>query len=99
MRHSSPLMTLGTYAKAVTADKRIAQDAIAALFMFSWPILAATVFLYWMTTGLGISMGYHRLHTHRSYKIPLGLEYFFAVCGALTEAIVVRRLIPIVAAA
>lgn len=58
--------------------------AIAALFMFSWKILAATVFLYWMTTGLGISMGYHRLHTHRSYKIPLALEYFFAVCGALT---------------
>jgi stearoyl-CoA desaturase (delta-9 desaturase) len=29
-------------------------------------------------------MGYHRLHTHRSYKVPVGLEYFFAVCGALT---------------
>jgi integrase len=33
LRHSSPVMTLGTYAKAVTADKRIAQDAIAALFV------------------------------------------------------------------
>ena len=31
--HSSPIITLGTYAKAVTADKRIAQDAIAALFV------------------------------------------------------------------
>jgi len=58
--------------------------AIAALFFFSWPVVAATIFLYWMTTGLGISMGYHRLHTHRSYKVPLGLEYFFAVCGTLT---------------
>jgi fatty-acid desaturase len=58
--------------------------AIAALFMFSWKALAAAVFLYWMATGLGISMGYHRLHTHRSYKVPLLLEYFFAVCGALT---------------
>jgi stearoyl-CoA desaturase (delta-9 desaturase) len=29
-------------------------------------------------------MGYHRLHTHRSYKVPLFLEYLFAVCGALT---------------
>jgi stearoyl-CoA desaturase (delta-9 desaturase) len=29
-------------------------------------------------------MDYHRLHTHRSYQVPLGLEYFFAVCGALT---------------
>jgi stearoyl-CoA desaturase (delta-9 desaturase) len=58
--------------------------AVAALFFFSWKVLAATVVLYWMTTGLGISMGYHRLHTHRSYKVPAGLEYFFAVCGALT---------------
>jgi stearoyl-CoA desaturase (delta-9 desaturase) len=58
--------------------------AIAALFFFNWHVLAATVFLYWMTTGLGISMGYHRLHTHRSYKVPAALEYFFAVCGALT---------------
>jgi stearoyl-CoA desaturase (delta-9 desaturase) len=58
--------------------------AIAALFFFSWPVLAATVFLYWMTTGLGISLGYHRLHTHRSYKAPKLLEYFFATCGSMT---------------
>ena len=58
--------------------------AIAALFMFSWTALAAAVFLYWMAVGLGISMGYHRLHTHRSYKVPTALEYFFAVCGTLT---------------
>ena len=56
--------------------------AIAALFMFSWRNLAVAVFLYWMATGLGISLGYHRLHTHRSYKVPLLLEYFFAACGA-----------------
>ncbi|HEY2015631.1 MAG TPA: fatty acid desaturase [Bryobacteraceae bacterium] len=58
--------------------------AIAALFMFSWRAFAVGVFMYWMCTGLGISMGYHRLHTHRSYKVPLALEYFFALCGALT---------------
>jgi fatty-acid desaturase len=58
--------------------------AFAALFVASWRVVAATVFLYWMTTGLGISMGYHRLHTHRSYRVPRLLEYFFAVCGTLT---------------
>jgi len=57
--------------------------AIAALFMFIWPGVAVAAFLIWVTTGLGISMGYHRLHTHRSYKVPIVLEYFFAVCGAL----------------
>jgi stearoyl-CoA desaturase (delta-9 desaturase) len=58
--------------------------AVAALFMFSWRDFAVFVFLIWFATGLGISMGYHRLHTHRSYQVPLALEYFFAVCGALT---------------
>jgi stearoyl-CoA desaturase (delta-9 desaturase) len=58
--------------------------AIAALFMCSWHVVLAAIFLYWMTTGLGISLGYHRLHTHRSFKTPLFLEYFVAVCGALT---------------
>jgi len=58
--------------------------AIAALFMFSWANLAVMLFLLWFATGLGISMGYHRLHTHRSYQVPRALEYLFAVCGALT---------------
>jgi len=58
--------------------------AVAALFMFSWKALAISIFLYWATVGLGISLGYHRLHTHRSFKIPKMLEYFFAVCGAST---------------
>ena len=58
--------------------------AVAALFTFTWRNLAAAVFLYWMATGLGISLGYHRLHTHRSYIVPLWLEYFFAVCGTMT---------------
>ncbi|MGA2588641.1 MAG: fatty acid desaturase [Bryobacteraceae bacterium] len=58
--------------------------AIAAFFMFSWVNLAVMLFFLWFATGLGISMGYHRLHTHRSYQVPLALEYMFAVCGALT---------------
>jgi stearoyl-CoA desaturase (delta-9 desaturase) len=58
--------------------------AIAALFMFSWRNLLISMALYWITVGWGISLGYHRLHTHRSYKVPVWMEYFFAVCGALT---------------
>jgi stearoyl-CoA desaturase (delta-9 desaturase) len=52
--------------------------------MFNWRAFAVAVFLYWVATGLGISMGYHRLHTHRSYKVPMWMEYFFAICGTLT---------------
>jgi fatty-acid desaturase len=57
--------------------------AIAALFVFSWRNFAIAALLHWVATGLGISMGYHRLHTHRSYKVPLAFEYFLAVCGSL----------------
>ena len=58
--------------------------AIAALFVFSWRNLILAAVLYYVATGLGISMGYHRLHTHRSYRVPRWLEYCFAVCGSLT---------------
>jgi fatty-acid desaturase len=58
--------------------------ALAAFFFFTWKALAVTVVMYWVATGLGISMGYHRLHTHRSYKVPRWIEYFFALCGTLT---------------
>ena len=58
--------------------------AIGALFVFSWRNFLTAVFLYWVATGLGISLGYHRLHTHRSYRAPRLLEYFFAICGSLT---------------
>jgi hypothetical protein len=33
MRHASPGITMGIYAKAVTADKRQAQDTVAAMFV------------------------------------------------------------------
>jgi stearoyl-CoA desaturase (delta-9 desaturase) len=58
--------------------------AIAAPFFFSWKLLAVTLLLHWVAICFGIGMGYHRLHTHRSYSVPKWLEYFFAVCGTLT---------------
>ena len=50
---------------------------------FSWSAVGVAVFLHWLTIGLGISLGFHRLATHRSFKVPLGLEYFFILCGTL----------------
>jgi len=67
-----------------TAMSAFHVGAIAALFYFSWTAVLLTAFFYWISIGLGIGMGYHRLHTHRSYKVPKLLEYFFAVCGTLT---------------
>jgi stearoyl-CoA desaturase (delta-9 desaturase) len=58
--------------------------ALAAPFFFTWKALTVTIVLYWLTIGFGISLGYHRLHTHRSFKLPLYMEYLFAIFGALT---------------
>ena len=57
--------------------------AVVALFFFSWPAFFAALALYWVSLSFGIGMGYHRLLTHRSYKVPKLLEYFLAVCGSL----------------
>src|ERR1700735_4949233 len=57
--------------------------AVAALFYFSWPAAITAIVLYWVALSLGIGMGYHRLLTHRSYRVPKPVEYFLAVCGTL----------------
>jgi stearoyl-CoA desaturase (delta-9 desaturase) len=57
--------------------------AIAALFMFTWKALACALVLWVLATNVGIGMSYHRLLTHRGYRVPKWLEYVLAVCGTL----------------
>jgi fatty-acid desaturase len=68
---------------SVTAFSIFHIGAIVAIFFFSWHALFVAMALYWMSLSLGIGMGYHRLLTHRSYKVPKFIEYFLAVCGSL----------------
>jgi stearoyl-CoA desaturase (delta-9 desaturase) len=61
---------------------------IMALFVllpsnFSWAAVGVAILLHWITGGLGITLGFHRLITHRSFETPKIVEYFFALCGAL----------------
>ena len=58
--------------------------AVAALFYTTWGAVILAGLLHWVCAGWGIGMGYHRLHTHRSYRVPKPIEYFLAVCGTLT---------------
>ncbi len=57
--------------------------AIAAFFFFSWINLIVALVLYVCAINLGIGMCYHRLLTHRGYRVPKGVEYFLATCGTL----------------
>jgi stearoyl-CoA desaturase (delta-9 desaturase) len=59
-------------------------QAAVALFSFTWTNFLTFLALYWVTVGLGISMGYHRLHTHRGFRTYKWFEYFLALCGTLT---------------
>jgi fatty-acid desaturase len=57
---------------------------LAAAFTFSWSGLVVCAVLY-VLTGLGITLGYHRLLTHRSYQTPRFVEYPIAVLGVLAN--------------
>lgn len=56
--------------------------AVCAPFAFTLGALAMSIGLG-LLTGMGMTLGYHRLVTHRSFKIHKSIEYFFAYCGAL----------------
>jgi sn-1 stearoyl-lipid 9-desaturase len=51
--------------------------------LFSWNAVGVAILLHWVTGGLGITLGWHRLLSHRSFQVPKWLEYFFAFCGTL----------------
>ncbi len=50
---------------------------------FSWTAVGLTIFLHWITGGLGITLGLHRLVTHRSFQTPKWLEYLLVFFGSL----------------
>src|SRR4051794_20237306 len=43
-------------------------------------IIAAGMYIF---TAVGITVGFHRLLTHRSFQTPKPLEYTFAVLGSM----------------
>jgi stearoyl-CoA desaturase (delta-9 desaturase) len=57
---------------------------VLAPFTFTWSGLAVSAALY-VAAGLGVTMGYHRLLTHRSFQTPLWVEYLLAGLGSLAS--------------
>ncbi len=55
--------------------------ALAAPWTFSWSGLAVGFVLYVLTAG-SITLGYHRLLTHRSYKTPRWVECLLALLAS-----------------
>ncbi|PZO07883.1 MAG: acyl-CoA desaturase [Leptolyngbya foveolarum] len=57
--------------------------ALLAPWFFSWSALGVAIAFHWLCGSIGICLGYHRLLSHRSFKVPQWLEYVFATIGAL----------------
>lgn len=55
---------------------------IAALFFFSWSDFFAFLSLY-VFAGMGVTLGYHRMLTHRAFEAPLWLRRVLTVWGTL----------------
>lgn len=58
--------------------------ALAAPFTFSWPGLITFVVMSFATGCLGITLCYHRLLSHRSFKTHKIIKYFLMLCGTLS---------------
>jgi fatty-acid desaturase len=57
--------------------------ALLALFTFSWPGFIVFLVMVFVTGCLGITLGYHRLLTHRSFETSKPLKYLLAFFGCL----------------
>ncbi len=58
--------------------------AIPVFFTFSWQNLAALLVVNWIVGSLGVGLGWHRLLTHRSFKVPKWLEYVLTSFGTMS---------------
>lgn len=57
--------------------------AISAFWFFSWSGLIIAISLYFIA-GMGITVGFHRLLTHRAFETPSWVRRTFAILGSLT---------------
>ncbi|MCB9228399.1 MAG: fatty acid desaturase [Deltaproteobacteria bacterium] len=57
--------------------------ALLAPFWFTWSGFYLFLLMYFLTACIGITLGFHRLLSHRSFKAHPVIEGFVALCGTL----------------
>lgn len=84
---ASAVPSLGSTAKlkwgTITFFASFHALALLAPYFFSWSALAVAIGLHWLCGSIGICLGYHRLLSHRSLRVPRWLEYAIVTTGAL----------------
>ncbi|SRR5579871_2158977 len=64
---------------------------LLAVFLAAWTVWKGmvtkvdvlTCIAMYAATGVGVTVGYHRLFTHRSFEAPMVIRYFLASLGAM----------------
>jgi stearoyl-CoA desaturase (delta-9 desaturase) len=59
--------------------------ALTAFWHFSWTGLGLALLGWWATGSLGICLTFHRLLTHRGFRVPKALEYLGTVLGTMAS--------------
>jgi stearoyl-CoA desaturase (Delta-9 desaturase) len=75
-RRMAVLFTVGPLAGVIAA----------IVLLWGWGISGLDLGLligFYVFTGLGITVGYHRLFTHRSFEVPKAMRWFLAVSGSM----------------
>ncbi|RLN91030.1 hypothetical protein BBJ28_00021482, partial [Nothophytophthora sp. Chile5] len=61
-----------------------ALEGLRCVLDCKWQTLPLFVFVYYLT-GLGITMGAHRLWAHRSYKAHSLVRFFLMLCNCMAN--------------
>jgi fatty-acid desaturase len=59
--------------------------ALLAPWTFTWSGLGVLLLLWWVSGSLGICLTYHRLLTHRGFRVPKPVEYLGTLFGMLAS--------------
>ncbi|MDY6938960.1 MAG: acyl-CoA desaturase [Cyanobacteriota bacterium] len=81
---TSPKLSLNWYAIAWIGGLHVFACLAFLPSNFSWSAVGVALLLHWITGGVGITLGWHRLVSHRSFQVPKWLEYFLVLCGTLS---------------
>ncbi len=54
---------------------------LAAPFFFTWKAFGLAVVTYWLTSSVGVCLGFHRYLTHRSFKLAKPAEFGVLLCS------------------
>jgi stearoyl-CoA desaturase (delta-9 desaturase) len=57
--------------------------AIVALFHFSWFAFGLFLVMHWLTSSIGISLAFHRMLAHRSFRPKRWLKLILVVIGCI----------------